>query len=210
MKFDKTKEIIKQSLQELEKKYCSNQKDFLTEADVVSFLISNLRKKIKEGLRVHSQLRPFYQTEERYYVIKKEGETWGWRLQRKANEGAVFDVVVVDDYDRYFKQALEKARKDQGAPLNLKYWRMLSYPVEAFHAVLEVKIRLSGNVKEIGQVELPKLSAIQEKRNCLLYYVVIDRCFKNEDRESLKKFEENYKGRIYLEILPRAKQEVIK
>jgi hypothetical protein len=87
---------------------------------------------------------------------------------------------------------------------------MLSYPVKAFRAVLEVKIRLSGNVKEIGQVEFPRLSAIREKkRDCLLYYVVIDRCCKNEDRESLKKFEENYKGRIYLKILPRAKQEVI-
>jgi hypothetical protein len=104
--------LIKQSLQELERAY-DNKKDFLTEADVVSFLVSSLREKIKEGLRVHSQLRPFYQTREGYHVIKEKKGTWDWGLQRKANEGAVFDVVVVDDDDKYFKQAYKKAKEDQ-------------------------------------------------------------------------------------------------
>jgi len=117
---------------------------------------------------------------------------------------------VVDDYDIYFRQAFEKARKDQGVPLNLKYWRMLSYPVEAFRAVLEVKIRLSGIARHIEREHFPRLDAIQEKKeDCFLYYVVIDRCCNNRDCESLKKAKENYKE-IYLEILPKTKQEVIK
>jgi hypothetical protein len=184
--------VIEESFKELAKKYGADPRGFLTETDVVSFLLCDLRKRLEnQRLAVHSQLRPFWKDDGRYKVIKTRG--WRWDSQDKANDGAVFDLVIVDDDDKYFRQAVEKAKEDQRCSNDLKYWRILSYPVQSFRAAIEVKIRLWQNIRFIERNGFPKLCAIRKKnKDCLLYYLVCDQEARDEDISKLQEISKKY------------------
>lgn len=166
---------IDKSLKELEKNYRQKERDFLTEADAVSTLFNILKDRLKNAnVAVHSQLRPFTQRNE-VIVFDRRRKGWYWKKQRVANEGAPFDLAIIDAGDKYWKRAEKKAMYDQRAKKDLKYWRMLSYPIEAFLAAIEIKVRVWQNPPWIEK-DINKLSAILKKnKKCLLYAVVLDR-----------------------------------
>ena len=96
---------------------------------------------------------------------------WEWKKHEPKNSGAVVDIVVVNSEQKYFKRAKEISPK--------KYWRLVTFPIEAFVVCIEVKIRVAGNIKRIKK-DIEKLVKIREanreaNRNCLVYLVIVDR-----------------------------------
>lgn len=138
-------EIIENSIKELQKEYQNNKRKYLTEGDIVSTLFSKLDKMlVKTSMSIHSQLRPYIGSPEDAYVIQNDS----WIKQDKANRGALVDLAIIDRNEVFWNESFEKAKKDQNSK-QLKYWRILSYPVKAFRAVIEVKIKVKRNKKRI-------------------------------------------------------------
>lgn len=80
-----------------------------------------------------------------------------WKRQIKSNAGNVVDLAVLTmgEKDRYWNIVLKKAIKDKYKKYRhenregVRYWRTLSYPVEAFLSAIEIKVRVRGNKKRI-------------------------------------------------------------
>ena len=179
-------EIVGEAVSQLCKKYLQREILYLSESDAVCSLFSILNElSLSKGLAIHSQLRPFYGSVDSAFIIKsdKNGKI-EWQKQRKANEGAVVDLCVIDEDEKYWRKAYAKALRDQNATNRLKYWRILSYPVEALRVAVEVKVKVYRNIRRI-RTDLDKLAKIGEKNpSCVLYLVVLDRAA--EPTEALK------------------------
>jgi hypothetical protein len=171
------REIIEDSIEEILKDYKREERSYLTEGDVICRLFLALSHKLK--VFVHSQMRPYARSGKDVLVIIN-GE---WEKGNKANKGSLVDLAIIDTDEKFWKDAFKKAKNDQGS--KLRYWRILSYPVEAFLAAIEVKIRVRGNVSRIYK-DIEKLVAIRKKNpKCLAYLVVLDRCATPEDLEKI-------------------------
>lgn len=174
--------VIEATISSFGRKYNKYKKRYLTEADVVSDLFSMLDQRLKQdpNLAVHSQLRPF--SGENRVIRGKVWKQVSWISQQKdPRRGSLVDIAVIDMSEAYWKRALNKAKR-------FDYWRILSYPVEAFRAALEVKIRVKGNFDTIKR-DIVKLVKIRNKSpDCLSYLIVSDRKSVREDRERIKKF----------------------
>jgi hypothetical protein len=203
---------IKDSINELVIQYNRSPWSFTTESDVTNKLYSLLQGRLdSEDAVIHSELRPFLrmsQGKEPQYLVIKDRKEPQWIGQEKANGGAMIDIVVVDGEERFRKEALEKATREQRnkeimklrrkgiepieGSLKLRYWRMLSYPVKAFRAAIEVKIKVSGNVSKIKN-DVKKLRKIRdENRECRLYLLVLDRMAASKKLEDLKGFAKSH------------------
>ena len=204
---------IKESIQELVTEYNENPWSLITESDVTNRLYSILqRRPVLKGISIHSELRPFQsklQGKASLPFVIKDRKDPHWVRQRKANDGAMIDLVLVDSDKRFENEAHKKAVLEQGKreieklirkglepvedSLELRYWRMLSYPVKAFKAAIEAKIRVSGNMPKIRN-DVKKLKKIKEENDeCGLYLVVLD-C-KADDRKlrEIRAFADEYK-----------------
>ena len=98
------------------------------------------------------------------------------------------DVVVIDGKQRYFKKALEYETKKIK-----KYWRLVNYPLEAFAVCIEIKIRVSGNMKRIKK-DIKKLYTIGEtkkEKGCFVYLVVVDRKASIKSINDIQKYCDN-------------------
>jgi len=181
---------VDRSIREVRDAYKRSERNFLTEADIVSSLIQALRKHVQcDRIAIHSQLRPFLKKNGKVKVIgeersKDKSRKRRWIEQKRANKGARFDIALVSRDEKHWKKALENAKEDQGG--KLKYWRILSYPLEAFHAIVETKVRVSGNIDEIrGDIE--RLVMVrQENPRCLTFLVVMDKKAKSKDLERIE------------------------
>jgi hypothetical protein len=157
--------------------------ELLTEGDAASLLFCILKNRMKDTkfstFKIHSELRPFIEEENKHKVIKRKGAEWEWAEHEPENSGAVVDIVIIDSDQEYEKTACEKS--------DGKYWRIVSYPLEAFHACIEVKIRVSGNIRNIEK-DISKLCKIREhNKQCLVYLTVVDRKAKPGDIEKIKR-----------------------
>ncbi|RLF35308.1 MAG: hypothetical protein DRN03_05405 [Thermoplasmata archaeon] len=168
-------------------------KSYTTEGNIVSHIFARLLGAPiwDKGIKIHSQVRPFKGEIGKEKVIR-DGK---WKDQQgKANAGSVVDLAILDMRDRYWKKALEKAIKDQfgedRSEGSLRHWRILSYPVEAFRAAIEVKIRVRGNKRKILK-DVEKLCAIKrENPECLAYMVIADRCAPTDIISDIKEYAE--------------------
>ncbi|MCD6474586.1 MAG: hypothetical protein J7K47_06780 [Thermoplasmata archaeon] len=175
------KELIEKAIGNILTDYKKNEKRYTTEGDVVAHLFCELQKvfKKKEEIILHSQVRPFDKDKESKVRVIKEGK---WIEQPQANAGSVVDLAILTmgENDKYWEIAFEKAMKDQYKNKyknknGLKYWRILSYPVEAFLAAIEIKVRVDNNKKRIFE-DIDKLHCLKSKNpNCLTYMLVLDR-----------------------------------
>lgn len=193
--------IVERALVELEKDYRRFEETYLTEGDVVASLLCSLRNLLEKEsgrLTVHAQLRPYKRTREGCMVLKEVKRKIEWAAQRKANEGTLLDVAVTDLNNEYWRETYTKALEDQHknrnprrSEIDLKYWRMLSCPVEAFKAAIEIKIRLWGNHQYIKR-DIDKLAKLREmNKNCLAYCLVIDRKQNGRRVGELRKYAKN-------------------
>jgi len=191
-------EIIGNSIKELMQEYDENECSYLTENDVICKLYSILTRNCNpKEFRIHSELRPFYESVENQLVITEEkGGKIGWYKQQTAKSGFRVDLSLINPKTKFF-EALEKAKKDQHARSGeLKYWRMLSYPVEAFHAIIEVKIKVYRN-KTIDK-DIEKLVMIRDKnKDCQLYLIILDRKSNPDILKIYKKKAENHNIKYY-------------
>ena len=146
-----TQSIYKEIINQLAEKYRREENTFLTENDIVIHLAHML---INEGKTVHSELRPWIP--ECNKIIK--GDKWT-ELER-LNRCVKVDVAVTDPNPEYLEQALTRIK---GQRNQLKYWRILLYPLKGFKAVFEVKIRVEGNLKRIYK-DIEKLN-LMHRRN---------------------------------------------
>ena len=116
----------------------------------------------------------------------------------------VVDLAILNMENKYWNKALDKAVKDQygknRVKKSLKYWRILSYPVEAFLTVIEVKIRVSGNEERILK-DVEKLYAIKKSNpKCLTYMVIADRCAPERILHNIRKYATKNKVELYAKI----------
>jgi len=170
--------IVEQSISKLGENYLRNKRSYLTEADTVYDLFSVLRNNLDlEKMRIHSELRPFYGEIDCPSVIRTIKGTTGWVMQKTALQGSLVDLSIIDVCEEHWNKAYKKAQKDQGLDdlEHLRFWRMLSYPVEAFRAIIEVKFKVYKNIGRIKK-DIDKLDKIREKNHeCLVYLVILDR-----------------------------------
>lgn len=195
------KAIVEECLKKLVKTYEEEEhkKDFLTENDVVSSLFCMLKDEMKkrnvEGFGVHSGLRPCIEEEGTNLVIKARDSSsaeWEWKKHKPKNSGSVVDIVIINNKQEYFGQAENLCPKD--------YWRLVTYPLEAFAVCIEVKIRVSGNIKRIKK-DINKLRKIREtKKNCLAYLVVVDRKASTKNKETIETFSRNNGVPLYISL----------
>jgi len=184
-KVSRIKAIVEYCLGKLVKSYEVKEhiEDFLTEGDVASSLFCMLKDEMKkqgvEGFKVHVGLRPYKDTN---LVLKAEDSDsveWEWKEHEPKNSGAVVDIVIVERKNQHFTKAKKLSPEN--------YWRLVTYPLEAFAVCIEVKIRVSGNIKRIKK-DIKKLCKIRKaNENCLVYLVVMDRKASNISIENIKK-----------------------
>lgn len=158
---------------------------YLTENDVVCNLYSELRKSLPSGYEAHTQIRPYYRTKGRRKVLKYISRRWEWKESENKLEGSVIDLCVLDNNPEYWNEAKGQGFRDAGG---LKYWRFVSYPVDAIRAAIEVKIRVRGKIANITK-DFGKIVAIEsrvEPRDFAGYVVVMDSLVRPSDLERIK------------------------
>jgi len=181
--------IVEECLSKLVRAYEADCENFLTESDVASSLSCLLKDKMKKQdvgeFRVHSGLRPYIEEDGKDALVLRTEDSssieWKWKKHEPKNSGSVVDIVIVSKKRDYFEKA-----KDTSATILKKYWRLVTYPLEAFKVCIEVKIRVSGNIKRIKR-DINKLRMIREaNKDCLVYLIVADRRALPTSKENIK------------------------
>lgn len=181
------KSLVETCLRDLLKKYAKHEEDFLTEGDVASSLFCMLKDEMKkqgvEGFKVHVGLRPYKDTNLVLKAKDSDSVEWEWEDFKPRNSGSVVDIVIVEKKNHHFTKAENLSPKN--------YWRLITYPLEAFAVCIEVKIRVSGNIDRIRK-DINKLCRIREtKKDCLVYLVVVDRKALNNKMGDIKEYCKN-------------------
>jgi len=171
---------IKSALNDVTESYWNDIQFMLTESDLVAKVFSLLDGELGK-FQVHSEIRPFKKlSATKSRVIRKRNKDennkkdveYVW-LKADRNTGTRFDLCVIDTECKFWKEAIEKAKGERNA---LRYWRLPSYPFKGIRAVIEFKVRVSGNIKRIGY-DIQKLKKMCERNNqCLGFLVILDRC----------------------------------
>lgn len=164
------KSVIRQSIRELIEDYEDHEFSYLTEREVVASLLSGLRTRM-DPIAVHCEVRPY---DDRGKVISGEPLQW----MRKKGGGCTVDLAIV--HKRHLRQTVRKT--------NRRYWRCLSFPVEAIRAAVEVKVRVWQNKRNI-RPDIDKLHQILKANpKCFTYLVVLDRCASQSDLKKLHEY----------------------
>ena len=199
MNYDNTTltNIIDGVIKEVVEDYTINEWRYLTENDIVCTVFSKLEERLdndipckSEGSRffVHTELRPYI--DGKSVLVLKEGTDgqFIWAEQNKENDSGRFDLVIIRG-NNGFQEAKKKASEAQWKESDhgdLKYARILSYPLLSFEAIIEVKIRVRGNKRRI-MGDLRKLELIKEKHpNCIARMVILDRYATKNSPENVK------------------------
>lgn len=181
------KVVVEDCLRKLVKTYEGEAhiEDFLTESDVASSLFCMLKDEMKkrsiDRFKIHGGLRPYIEERGTDLVIRdRDSSSVEWKKHMPKNSGSVVDIVIVNSEKKYFRRAKKISPKN--------YWRLVTYPLEAFAVCIEIKIRVSGNIKRIKK-DINKLRKIREtNRNCLVYLAVLDRKASNRSKENIEKY----------------------
>jgi len=187
------REFIEKAIEKILEDYEKNKKKYTTEGDIICNLFAKLCDiSWGENIIVHSQVRPFRGEIGREEVIRN-GE-WNEPKNKKANSGSVIDLAIIDMSKDYWNKSIKKANIDQIGSVRqdtnfLKYWRILSYPVEALRAAIEVKAKVRGNRDRIWK-DIGKLIKIKEGNpDCLTYMIIADR---RASSDRIQKIIENF------------------
>ena len=185
---DKKAQVIKATLNRLVNDYKSNPRKYLTENDIViqahrflqDGIISNESK-----LSIHSEFRPYNFREGKGIHNDK------WTCLRHINHASKCDVAIVDSDTKYWKITKEKIKCLHSKKLKkkkLRYWRFLVYPIEAFKAIFEFKMRVQGNLSNIRE-DIDKLVLIKEANSsCLTYMIVLDRKATSKSMNTIREY----------------------
>ena len=163
---------------------------YLTEADVVFNMYASIGRVLPDGFEIHAGLRPFQLRSGKKLVWSKEKRKWNWEQAPKRNDdtsddqrwGATVDLCVLDSSTKYWEHAKERGHRDGRG--NLKYWRFISYPVEALRIGIEAKVRIRDRVSKGIFKDLKKLETIMmatRPGRFLGYLVIVDSCARDED-----------------------------
>lgn len=155
--------------------YNTTPRKFMTESDIViqaHKLLQDVVIKNKPKHAIHSELRP-------YKFDKKQGiKDNHWRCLDQINHAAKCDLAIVLSNETFWKKTKDKITCLQSKNPNkkkLRYWRFLIYPVEAFQAAFEFKMRVQGNLTNIRE-DIDKLVQIKKgEPDCLTYMIVLDK-----------------------------------
>jgi hypothetical protein len=169
------------------KDYQHRKRSYLTENDVVMHIHAKLAKMQLSSVGIQSELRPYIIRGKDTMVLKEtENNKIDWVKQNKALEGARIDLALVNQDDHYWESALKKAMNDQNRVEDLRFWRILSYPCATFQAMMEIKIRVNGNLRRIYK-DISKFQAIQnENKKCLKFLMILDRCASEKSIEKIE------------------------
>lgn len=123
----------------------------------------------KHDLAIHSELRP-YDFKKRKAIHDEK-----WSDIKQVNHAAKFDLTLVETSEQYWYQAFQHILDHQSKNIKkkrIRYWRFLVYPLRAFKAAIEFKIRVQGNKDNIMK-DVKKLSLLHQKNTCCLKYLII-------------------------------------
>jgi len=161
---------IKKVSEDILKSFHGWQGNTLSEADIVfeiysRFLEHDIFMKFYNlgKVDIHLELRPFQKNAEQDLVIKDDSAQYAWMPQRLKNEGIRVDFTITRRDEFLINQALKKATKDQGN--KMKYWRILSNPLES--NIIFVEVKNDRNIKkdkaklEILKKHLPESETFQ-------------------------------------------------
>ena len=178
------------------KDYQRKKRSYLTENDVVMHIHARLAKMQFQTIGIHSELRPFIIDGRNTKILKETAKNKiNWVKQNKALEGARIDLSLIDQNDLHWESAFKKALKDQNREEKLRFWRILSYPCEAFRAMIEIKIRVDKNLGRIYK-DISKFEAVQkENKECLKFLIILDRC---ASENNMEKIESTLEGISYI------------
>lgn len=199
-------EAIENVIKRILKDYMENEKKYTTEGDAIAYLFSELIEVFKQNnIIVHSQVRPFsYKIINGKISNEKIIKRGKWKKQNRANEGNIIDLAIITlgkNYE-YWKIALEKAKKDQYKDKyedkkQLEYWRILSYPIEAFRSAIEVKVRVKGNKGRILD-DIKTLYCLKNKNpKVLTYILILDKCAPKEMLQDIKQKAKEKEVKLY-------------
>ncbi len=150
MSRDELDSAIAAAIESVARRYSANPRGYLTESDLVVELASELKRRVRGwSLRVHCGLRPRWND-----AVIRDGAWVRLQMERRGPFGHAIDVAIIDDSDEPWEKALEWVE-------GVKYWRVLSYPVEAFVAAIEVKVRVHNNLRRI-RLDIESLRAMRE------------------------------------------------
>jgi len=171
---------IESALNKVTESYWNDIQFMLTESDLVAKVFALLDGQLGK-FQVHSEIRPFKKlSATKSRVIRKRPKDenkrkdveYAW-LEADRNTGTRFDLCVIDTGCKLWEEAIKKAK---GSRNKLQYWRLPSYPYKGIRAVIEFKVRVSGNTKRIGY-DIQKLKLmLKDNEQCLGFLVVLDRC----------------------------------
>jgi len=176
MKFACSQELlieIDTIIKKLRERYYKDKRLILTEGDMINHAHTMLiRANIPEkyNLSLHSELRPFDAST--YEFIRDNG----WSKDVPINYAVKFDLSLIDKSKDYWDVTYRRVAQAQtGHENKVKYWRFLLYPSEAFKAVIEFKIRVNNNLKNLKK-DIKKLYWLHMRnKECLKFIVIMDR-----------------------------------
>jgi len=204
---EKIRRITVEAIHQLVEDYQldAEQGRFLTENDAACRLFALLDEKSNAyDIGVHSELRPFccgdHTNDVKNCLVIRENKDGkiAWDKQGDdAKNGSRVDICLISQNGRYLKKAKLKAKFDQLGPnfdhagTDLKYWRILSYPVEAFQAAIEIKIKVHKNMTRIKK-DIEKMAVLKQNNDqCQTYLVVLDRQADHKYIEKIKNIAHN-------------------
>ena len=159
---------INKSIIELRSDYERNQMNYFTENDLVSSLYTILNRNLDKKWGLHSELRPYRINRKRMTLDGKN--EWTEINLKSPSAGARVDLAVISRDEKYFEDA-----KTTAGNRFTRYWRLPLYPIEAFQAAIELKVRVSGNLRAIIK-DIEKLSKIRlTNAQCQVFLLVFDR-----------------------------------
>ena len=170
-------ERIESVLKRIVDSYWNDKWYMLTERDLVARAFSLLRKELLPRFSIHCELRPFKgpytQEDKKWYKVIRDVEGIAKWCRQQGNSGAIFDLCVLDSDPELWRKAYKKACGERTEP---RYWRFPSYPLEAFRAVIEFKVRGKGNLPRIKK-DIRKLGEMcPVDGNCDGFLILLDRC----------------------------------
>ena len=180
---------IEKALTELVSDYCKHPTKYMTENDIVIQAHKLIQKHVlntKQKLSLHSELRP--------YIF--EGDIgiheMDWNPVDQINHASKCDLAIIDTSSIHWDKTMKKivclhSRKRRKKKLN--YWRFLVYPVKAFKAAFEFKMRVRGNLSNIEE-DILKLNLIRCKNSkCLTYMIILDKEASNKNMKTIRAFD---------------------
>lgn len=147
----------------------------LTERDLTMFAYQKLKERVVD-YRIHSELRPYDLRQNKVIISRNESAEW---QAYTPNTGAKFDLCVIEKEPSFLSEITEV--------LKSRYGRAPTYPRQAFKAIMEFKVRATGNRHRIRR-DFEKIARMCAPPSlCLGYFIILDKYASNRTLDNIER-----------------------